>query len=89
MGVCAAVFDGIVSVFFYHVMVAVEHIETSAFVETGEQGKDILMGFYDLFHAAVFPQFVSVPKLDIGISKDKVMLQGGKIEILVFHKIVI
>lgn len=84
MGVCAAVFDSIVSVFFYHIMVTVEHIETSAFVETGEQGKDILMGFYDLFHAAVFPQFVSVPKLDIGISKDKIMLQGGIIEILIF-----
>ena len=84
MGVCAAVFDSIVSVFFYHIMVTVEHIETSASVEAGEQGKDILMGFYDLFHAAVFPQFVSVPKLDIGISKDKIMLQGGIIEILIF-----
>ena len=84
MGVCAAVFDSIVSVFFYHIMVTVEHLETSAFVETEEQGKDILMGFYDLFHAAVFPQFVSVPKLDIGISKDKIMLQGGIIEVLIF-----
>ena len=84
MRVCAAVSDSIASVFFYHIMVAVEHIETSAFVEAGEQGKDILMGFYDLFHAAVFPQFVSVSKLDIGISEDKVMLKGGIIEILIF-----
>lgn len=84
MGVCAAVFDSIVSVFFYHIMVTVEHIETSASVETGEQGKDILMGFDDLLHTVVFPQFVSVSKLDIGISEDKVMLQCGIIEVLIF-----
>ena len=84
MGVCAAVFDSVVPVFFNHIMVAVEHIETPAFVEAGEQGKDILMGFDDLLHAAIFPQFISVPKLDIGISEDKVMLQCGIIEVLIF-----
>ena len=84
MGVCAAVSDSIVSVFFYHIMVAVEHIETSAFVEAGKQGKDILMSFDDLLHTVVFPQFVSVSKLDIGISEDKVMLQCGIIEVLIF-----
>ena len=47
------------------------------------------MGFYDLFHVAVLPQFVPVSQFNVSKSGLIIILQGGIIEITVFEKIVI
>lgn len=88
-GISTAVLDRITAVFFGHIMVAVQHVQTSLAMEAGEKGKDVAMCLNNLTHAAVFPKFVPVAKFNISITKPEVMLQGGKIEILVFEKIVI
>ena len=70
-------------------MIAVQHVQTSLPVEQGQEGKNVPMCFNNLFHAAVFPEFVSVPQFNISITGAVIMLQGGVIQILVLQKIVV
>lgn len=78
-----AAFFRIFCIFLHHIVVTVEHIKPFLFPETGKQPKNVAMCFHDLFHAAVFPKFVSVAELDIGESCFVIVLKGGKIQVLV------
>lgn len=74
---------------FYHIMIAVEHIKASFPVKAAKLGKNVFMGLDNLLYTAVFPQLISVPQFDIGVSGMVIMLQGGKIEIAVFQEVVV
>ena len=84
-----AAFGGIVHISFYQVMIAVEEVEAPLSVKKGKDVVDCAVGLNDLLQIRVFPQFIPVPKLDIGIVRSEIMLQGGQIEGLILQKIVI
>lgn len=46
------------------------------------------MDINDLFHIPVFPEFISVAQLNIGKTLGVIMVQGSKIQILIFQKII-
>lgn len=74
---------------FDDVMIPVNHIKPPLGMEAAEKLEYIPMGFYNLPHAAVLPQFVAVPQLDIGIACLVIILQGGEIQIPVFQEIIV
>ena len=73
----SAMFFRIPAVLFYHIVIAVEHIKAMLFMKTGKEKKYVAVGFHDLFHTAVFPQFIPIAQFDIGISQSIIMLQCG------------
>ena len=74
-----AVFFLIALVFFDHIVIAVQHIQAVLPVKEGQKLKYVIMGFKNLLHTAVFPKFIPIAKLYIGIAAPVVLLQGGKI----------
>ena len=80
----AAVFLGVMAVLLYHIVVPVKHIQAVLFMKAGEEKKHIAMGFDDLFHTAVFPQFVPVSQLNVGVTRFVIILQCGEVQVLVF-----
>ena len=58
-------------------------------MKTGEQEEDIAVGFDNLLHAAVFPKFIPISQFDVGITCFIIVLQGGKIQVLVFQEIIV
>lgn len=81
--------DGITSILLYNIMVAIEHVQSSAGMKAGEKGEDISVAFYDLLHTAVFPQLIPVPQFNVGIACSVVMLQGRGVQILIFEEIIV
>ncbi len=70
-------------------MVSVQHIQTPLGLEKGQEPENISVSFDDLFHTSVFPQLIPVTQLNIGVPCPVIVLQGRKIEILIFEKIVV
>lgn len=83
-----AAFGRVVLFAFYDVVVAVEKIQPILQIELLEQPEDITVDINDIFHASVFPQFISVTQFDIGEASSVIMLERGKIQMLVFEKII-
>lgn len=79
---------GITRSFFLHIVIAIQQIEPPLPVKQGEEPEYIVVDLYDLAHAPVFPQFVTVAQLDIGEALGIIVLQGSKIQVLIFQEIV-
>lgn len=79
---------GITRSLFLHVVIPIQQIEPSLPVKQGEEPEHIVVDLDDLAHAPVLPQFVPVPQFDIGVALGVIMLQGRKIQVLIFQKIV-
>lgn len=88
-GVTAAAPGCIAVVFFHNIMVAVQQIEAFLPVKLRQQLKHITVTLNNLCHVAIFPQFVPISQLDVGISRFQIMLQGSSIERLIFQKVII
>lgn len=59
---------GIAGMLLFHIMVAIKQMQPALTVKEGEKPKDIVVDLDYLPHVSVFPEFVSVPQLDIGVS---------------------
>lgn len=83
-----AAFGGVALLPFYDVVVAVEKIQPLLLIELFEQPKHIAVHVNDILHISVFPKFIPVTQLDIGKALPIIMFQRGKVQMLVFQKIV-
>ena len=70
-------------------MVPIEKVKPVLAVEEGEEPEHIVVDLDDLAHPSVFPELVAVAKLNIGEALCVIMLQGSKVKILIFQKIVV
>lgn len=75
-------------VFLDIIMIAEEHIQPVFPVKSRQQFKDIRVCLDDFLHAPVFPQFISVPKFDIGVVILIIIAQGGGVDAPVFQEII-
>ena len=71
------------------IMVPVEQIKAVLAVEEGEEPEHIIVDLNDLAHPPVFPELIAVAKLNIGEALCIIMLQGGKVKVLIFQKIIV
>lgn len=83
-----AAFGGVALFPFYDVMVAVEKVQTVFLIELFEKPEYVAVDIDDIFHASVFPKLIPVAQLNIGKALSVIMLQRGKIQVLVFEKII-
>lgn len=80
---------GISGLFLLEIMVPIEKVKPVLAVEEGEEPEHIVVDLDDLAHPSVFPELVAVAKLNIGEALCVIMLQGSKVKILIFQKIVV
>ncbi len=73
---------------FYNVVVAIEKIQPVLLIELFEKPKDIAVDIDDILHVSVFPKFIPIPQFNIGKSLSVIVFQSGKIEMLVFEKVI-
>ena len=67
-------------------MVAVEKIQSILLIELFEKPEDIAVHINNIFQASVFPELIPIPQLDIGKALPVIMLQRGKVQMLIFSK---
>lgn len=72
----------------YNVMVAIEKIQSVLLIELLKKPEDIAVDINDILHTSVFPKFIPVPQLNIGKTLSVIVFQCGKIQMLVFQKII-
>ena len=70
--------------FFYHIVVSVNHVKTIFFVKPGQKPEYVAVYFLNLFHAPVLPELIPIPQFNVGKAPPVVIFQCGKIEMLVF-----
>ena len=71
-------------VFFYDIMIAVDHIKSFFVIKRREFTEDIAVDFLDLFHVPVFPEFITIAQFNISVALLIIMTECGKIQTLVF-----
>ncbi len=86
--ISAAAFGGVAFLPLYNIVVAVDQIQSVFLMKLFEQPEHIAVNVNYIFHASVFPQFISIAQFDIGRTMSIIMLQRGKIQMLVFQKII-
>lgn len=80
---------GIARLFLFHVVVAINHIQSVLVVKQREEPEYIVVNFNYLAHFSVFPELIPVPELDIRKTALVIMREGSEIQILIFQEIVV
>lgn len=53
-------FPGKRTIFPHHVVIPVDHVEPIFLIKEGEEPECVVMDFFNLFHMAVFPEFIPI-----------------------------
>ena len=69
-------------------MISVKKIQPVLPVQLRKDSKDFIMHLDNVLHAAVLPEFVPIPKLNIRKSPFVIIFQRRKIQMLVFQEII-
>lgn len=74
---------------FLQIMISIDKIESVLPVEKRQQPEYVVVDFDNPAHLAVFPQFIAVSQFDVSIPLRIIMLQSGKIQVLVFEEVIV
>lgn len=86
--ISTAAFGRIALLPLHDVVIAVDKIQAVFLMKLFEKPEDIVVDINDVFHVSVFPKLIPIPQLNIGKPLSVVMFQRGKIQMLVFQKII-
>lgn len=87
-GIGVTMTGGKVSITFHHIVITVKHKKPVITIKAGEHPETVVMSEFNWLYRVVFPKFVPVTEFNIGESVIIIILQCGKIKMLVFEKII-
>ena len=86
--ISTAAFGRVALLALHDVVIAVDKIQAVLLMKLFEKPEDIVVDINDVFHVSVFPKLIPIPQFNIGKPLSVVMFQRGKIQMLVFQKII-